>query len=125
MLSVQKAKRILNRSNTDKLLAEAERRIDGVIDYHASTNNTLDFCIYEDSIGKHNYSFGNSFRTIMLWTDSRDEIEAYRKEIVKKYRDAGYNAEYCSGECQEPVYGSYYTYWFKIDGFINKDEVSK
>lgn len=119
MISVKKAKTLLNKSSSTKLLAAAENKIDRIIEYEVKHYNHLRFRIYEEPTKNSNYTFGDDFKFMKLYAEPKEEIDKYRKEIVKKYRDAGYNAKYDSEPYSGNIMDQYYIDYFEINGFIN------
>jgi len=119
MIDVTKAKTQLNKSSSTKLLTVAEHKIDEIIEYTVTHYNHLHFRIYENSTKYNGYTFGDDFEFIMQEAEPKDEIDIYRKEIVKKYRDAGYNAKYGSELYSGNIMDQHYIDYFEIDGFID------
>lgn len=119
MISAKKAKALLNKSSSTKLLAVAEHKIDEIIEYTVTHYNHLHFRIYENSTKYNGYTFGDDFEFIMQEAEPKDEIDKYRKEIVKKYRNAGYNAKYDFESYSGNIMDLHYIDYFEIDGFID------
>ena len=114
MISLDRAKKLINQGGINKLMHRAEKYIDITIEQEANNKGELDFLIFEVQ-ASGSYYFDCDFR------DLKDElepiqVEAYRKKIVKAYRDEGYNAEYAIEETDS----SYDCYCFEIHGFIEK-----
>lgn len=116
MISIDRAKKLIKQGDINKLMQEAEKYIDRVIEREATATGKLDFIIFEEPEPGSHY-FESEF------SDLRDtlqpiQVETYRKRIVKAYRDEGYNAEY---EIEEKDNG-YHSYCFEIHGFLKKDK---
>lgn len=116
MISLERAKKLLNQGDINKLTHRAEKYIDRVIEREATSKGELDFLIFEE-IESGSYHFESEFSDLRDKLESI-QVEAYRKKIVKAYRDEGYNAEY---EIEERDNG-YHCYCFEIHGFIEKDK---
>lgn len=119
MIRAKKAKELLNKSSSTKLLAVAENKIDNVIEYQVTHYCHLYFRIYEEPTRNNDDTFGNKFRLMLLDAMPKDEIYKYRKEIVKKYRDAGYDAKYDFESYSGNIMDLHYINYFEIDGFID------
>lgn len=114
MISLDRAKELIDKGGINELMHRAEKYIDRTIEQEATNKGKLDFLIFEAQT-PGSYYFDCDFR------DLKDElgpiqVEAYRKKIVKAYRDEGYNAEYK----QEELDNGYDCYCFEIHGLLIK-----
>lgn len=117
MISLDRAKKLINQGGTNRLTQEAEKYIDRIIEQEATNKGKLDFLIFE-KLAPGSYYFDYGFRSLKDKFESA-QVEDYRKKIVKAYRDEGYNAEYKL----EKLDTGYNSFCFEIHGFIEKDKL--
>lgn len=72
MISVTKAKVLLNKSSSTKLLAVAENKIDKIIEYQVTHYRHLHFRIYEEPTRNNDNTFGDNFRCMLLDATPKD-----------------------------------------------------
>lgn len=116
MISLDRAKKLTYQGDINKLTHIAEKYIDKTIEHEATNKGELDFLIFEKQ-DPGNYYFDCDFRDLKNEL-APIQIQAYRKKIVKAYRDEGYNAEYAIEETDT----GYNSFCFEIHGFIEKDK---
>lgn len=93
VISVDKAKELMRACKVNILVEKAAKKVNSVIEKEALSYGYIEIYILNEKPSTSDYYFDDSIQKV-LSEFTREQLDAFRERLVKKYRKAGYNASY-------------------------------